>query len=55
MVVVFASGYVRSREWKNLEHRQTGVGGLENWTVFMDVLCVSSLISQKNAAKFHVM
>ena len=32
-----------------------GGGSLENWTIFMDVICVSSLISLKNTAKFHVM
>ena len=32
-----------------------GGGGLENWIIFMDVKCLSSLISLKITAKFHVM
>ena len=37
-------GCTRSRKWKNFGYRWTkGVEGLENWTVFMDVICVSSL------------
>ena len=28
---------------KNLDVVEQGVGGLENWTIFMDVMCVSSL------------
>ena len=30
-----------SRGWKNFG---MGVGGLENWTIFMEVICLSSLI-----------
>ena len=34
----------RSRGWKNFGHRWTRrVEGLENWTIFMDVIRVSSL------------
>ena len=41
----FEIGCPRSRGWKNFRRRLTRrVGGLENWTIFMDVICVSSLI-----------
>ena len=34
----------RSRGWKNFLRRWTkGLGGLENWKLFMDVICVSSI------------
>ena len=34
-------GRPRSRGSKNFGRRWTrGVGGLENWTIFMDVICV---------------
>ena len=34
----------RSRGWKNFGRRWTrGVVGLENWRIFMDVICVSFL------------
>ena len=37
-------GRPRSGGWKNFGCRWTReVGGLENWTMFMDVICVSSL------------
>ena len=37
-------GRPRSRGWKNFGRRWTGVvGGLENWTIFQDVICVSYL------------
>ena len=40
----FEIGRPRSRGWKHFERRWTmGVGDLENWTIFMDVICVSSL------------
>ena len=40
-------GRSRSRAWKNFGLRWTrGVGGLENWTIFVDVIYVSSLISR---------
>ena len=39
----FEIGRPRSTGWKNFGRRWTrGVGGLENWTTFMDVICVSS-------------
>ena len=35
----------RSRRWKNFGRRWTmGVGDLENWTIFMNFISVSSLI-----------
>ena len=35
----------KSRGWKNFGRRwKREVGGPENWTIFMDVLCASSLI-----------
>ena len=41
----FETGCPRSRGWKNFECRWTrGVLGLENWKIFLDVICVSSLI-----------
>ena len=37
-------GRLRSRGWKNIGRRWTkGVVGLENWTILMDVIFVSSL------------
>ena len=37
---------VEEFRWKNEECSWTrGVGDLENWTIFMDVMCVSSLIA----------
>ena len=42
----FEIGRAKSRGWKNVGRRWTrGVRGLENWTIFKDVICVSSLIS----------
>ena len=42
----FKIGRPRSRGWKYFRHCWTrGVGGLENMTVFTDVICVSSLMS----------
>ena len=38
----FETGRPRSRGWKNFG-KTRGVGGLKNWTFFMDVICVSSL------------
>ena len=41
---MFEIGRPRSRGWKNFGCRWTReVGGLENWTIFMDVICISSL------------
>ena len=41
----FEIGGPRLRGWKNVGLRWTrGVGGPENWTIFMDVMCVSSFI-----------
>ena len=38
-------GRPRSKGSKNIGRRWTrGMGGLENWTIFMDVIRVSSLI-----------
>ena len=40
----FEIGRSKLRGWKNFGRKWTrGVGGLENWTIFMDVVCVSSL------------
>ena len=40
---MFEIGSPRSTRWKNFGCRWTrGVGGLENWTLFMDVICVVS-------------
>ena len=40
----FEIGHLSSRRWKNFGRRWiTEVGGLENWTISMDVICVSSL------------
>ena len=44
----FEIGCPSSRGWKNFGHRWTrGLGGLENWKIFMDVICVSSLKALK--------
>ena len=41
----FEIGRPVSRRWKNFGQRWTrGLGALENWTIFMDVICVSSLM-----------
>ena len=41
----FEIGRPVSRRWKNFGRRWTrGLGVLENWTIFMDVICVSSLM-----------
>ena len=40
----FEIGRPRSRGKKNFGHRWTReVRGFENWTIFMDVICVSSI------------
>ena len=40
----FEIGRPGSREWKNFGRRwRRGLGGLENWTIFLDIICVSSL------------
>ena len=40
----FEIGRPRSRGWNNFRRRMTrGVRGLKNWTIFMDVIYVSSL------------
>ena len=40
----FEIGRPRSRGWKNIERRwKRGLGGLENWTIFIDIICASSL------------
>ena len=44
--VLFETERPRSRGWKNFGRRwMKGVGGLKNWTIFMDVICVLSLMS----------
>ena len=49
----FEIGLATSRGWKKFGRRWTrGVGGLENWTIFMDVTCVSSL-SYFSCGKFE--
>ena len=38
------NGRPTSRGWRNFGRRWTsGVGSLENWTIFMDFMCVLSL------------
>ena len=38
----FEIGYPNSRGWNNFGRRwMRGLGGLENWTIFMEVICVS--------------
>ena len=45
----FEIGRATSRGWKKFGRRWTrGVGGLENWTIFIDVICLSSLTSFMN-------
>ena len=40
----FEIGHPRSRGWNDFGRSWTrGVGGLENWIIFMHVICVSSL------------
>ena len=49
----FEIGRTRPRGWKNVGRRWTRwLGGLENWTVFMDVIWVSSLILSANFNRF---
>ena len=39
---LFEIGHPRPREWKKFRRRWTeGVGGLENWTILVDVIFVS--------------
>ena len=41
---MFEIGPPRSRRWKNFGRNWTReMGDLENWTIFMGVICVSSL------------
>ena len=36
----FKIGRPRSRGWNNIGRKWTrGMGGLESWTIFMDVIC----------------
>ena len=43
---MFKIGRLKSRRWNNFRSRwPRGLRGLENWTIFMDVICVSSLAS----------
>ena len=45
--------YKRAGGWKNFGRRGTGgLRGLENWTIFMDAIFVSSLIIKINAELF---
>ena len=47
--ISFEIGRPRSRGWKTVGRRWAKVvGGFENWTIFMDVICVSSLVAVKN-------
>ena len=43
MEVSFEIGRPRSSGGRILDVHGQGVGGLENWTIFMDVICVSCL------------
>ena len=46
----FEIGRPRSKKWKNFGYRWTrGVGGLENSTIFMGVICISFLTSNVKA------
>ena len=46
----FEIGRIRSRGWKNFERWwKRGVGDLENWTIFIDVIWVSSLSENQSA------
>ena len=48
---LFKIGRPRSSGWKKFGHLWTrGVGGLEIYTIFMDVICVSSLMAIKSTA-----
>ena len=48
----FEIGRPRSRGWKNSVRRwRRGVGGLENWTISMDVIYASSLILFSHAIR----
>ena len=41
---LFEIGRPRSKRWRKFGRRWTSeVGGLENWTIFMDVIYLSSL------------
>ena len=52
--VSFDIGRPRSRGWKNFGCGWIrGVGGLENWTIFMDVICISSLIEKVDVVYFY--
>ena len=43
--VLFEIGRQRSREWENFGCRWTsGVRDLKHWRIFMNVICVSSLM-----------
>ena len=45
----------RSRGWINFGRRWTrGMGGYENWTIFMDVICVSSLTKKRHSFLCHL-
>ena len=44
----FEIGHPKSRAWKNFGRKWTEDGGLENLTIFMDVICVSSLTIKLN-------
>ena len=47
--ISFEIGRPRSRGWKTVGRRWTKVvGGFQNWTIFMDVISVSSLAVVKN-------
>lgn len=44
----------RSRGWKTFGRRWTrGMRGLENWTTFMNVICVSSLTVLRKSNKYY--
>ena len=44
----FEIGRPRSTRWKNFGRRwKKGLRGLENWIIFMEVICVSSLSRTK--------
>ena len=46
----FEIGRPRSRKWENFGCRWTrGLGGLENSTIFMGVICISFLTSNVKA------
>ena len=52
----FEIGRPMSKGWKNFRRSwTTEVGRLENWTIFTDVICVSSLSSKINLVSCNLL